>query len=166
MFMTFTASNVFHIYGRVTWVDIEGIPLKVWTNNTFNRIASKWGELLHVECQDKTSFHRKRVCIKTNLVQNIFESFKIITQGKVLWVRAKEVSGWVPDFAKKDEKENDIDDEIKEEWSNEENVEMHKYTTLEGENNEEEVPGTIFEKEQSKSQNKDDLTIGQNDTHS
>ncbi|GJY30759.1 nucleotide-binding alpha-beta plait domain-containing protein, partial [Tanacetum coccineum] len=108
------ASNVFHIYGRVTWVDIEGIPLKVWTKNTFNRIASKWGELLHVE-------------------------------GKVLWVRAKEVSGWVPDFAKEDEKENDIDDEIKEEWSNEENVEMHKYTTLEGERDEEEDSFNIYE---------------------
>ncbi|GKC91082.1 RNA-directed DNA polymerase, eukaryota, reverse transcriptase zinc-binding domain protein [Tanacetum coccineum] len=35
-------SNLFHINKRVTWVDIEGIPLKVWTKNTFNQIASKW----------------------------------------------------------------------------------------------------------------------------
>ncbi|GKC63746.1 hypothetical protein Tco_1096344 [Tanacetum coccineum] len=37
------ASSEFHINERVTWVDIEGIPLKVWNKNTFIRIISKWG---------------------------------------------------------------------------------------------------------------------------
>nr|GEU36253.1 nucleotide-binding alpha-beta plait domain-containing protein [Tanacetum cinerariifolium] len=36
------ASNSFNLDGRVAWVDIEGVPLKVWTKNTFNRIISKW----------------------------------------------------------------------------------------------------------------------------
>ncbi|GKF39937.1 hypothetical protein Tco_0119998, partial [Tanacetum coccineum] len=53
------ASNLFHIDERVTWMDIEGIPLKVWTKNTFNRIASKWGDLLHVEDQDEETFDQK-----------------------------------------------------------------------------------------------------------
>ncbi|GJU92308.1 nucleotide-binding alpha-beta plait domain-containing protein [Tanacetum coccineum] len=43
------ASNTFLIDERVVWVDIEGVPLKVWTTNTFNKISSKWGEMLFEE---------------------------------------------------------------------------------------------------------------------
>ncbi|GJX16914.1 nucleotide-binding alpha-beta plait domain-containing protein [Tanacetum coccineum] len=35
------ASNTFLIDERVMWVDIEGVPLKVWTTNTFNKNSSK-----------------------------------------------------------------------------------------------------------------------------
>nr|GEZ51553.1 RNA-directed DNA polymerase, eukaryota [Tanacetum cinerariifolium] len=52
------ASSTFHIDKRVTWVDIEGIPLKAWTKNTFTRIAFKWGDLLHVDDQNETYFHK------------------------------------------------------------------------------------------------------------
>nr|GEZ47915.1 RNA-directed DNA polymerase, eukaryota, reverse transcriptase zinc-binding domain protein [Tanacetum cinerariifolium] len=63
------ASFDFNTDGRDTWVEIEGIPLKMWSKNTFNRVASKWG--------------------------------------KVFWVRAKEIPGWILDFMKdNDEEEN------------------------------------------------------------
>ncbi|GJR86854.1 hypothetical protein Tco_0210865 [Tanacetum coccineum] len=42
---------------RITWLDIEGVPLKVLTNNTFKRIASKWGELLYDEDEEEFCFH-------------------------------------------------------------------------------------------------------------
>ncbi|GKG02921.1 hypothetical protein Tco_0310557, partial [Tanacetum coccineum] len=42
-------SHDFIIDGRVTWVEIEGMPLKMWSENTFNRVASKWGVLLDVD---------------------------------------------------------------------------------------------------------------------
>nr|GEX57568.1 nucleotide-binding alpha-beta plait domain-containing protein [Tanacetum cinerariifolium] len=32
--------------GRIAWVEIEGIPFKLWSAHTFNRIASKWGKLM------------------------------------------------------------------------------------------------------------------------
>ncbi|GJV42910.1 RNA-directed DNA polymerase, eukaryota [Tanacetum coccineum] len=41
------ASTDFFVEGRVAWVDIEGVPLKMWSDNTFKRIASKWGTLIH-----------------------------------------------------------------------------------------------------------------------
>nr|GFB39675.1 UvrD-like helicase, ATP-binding domain, P-loop containing nucleoside triphosphate hydrolase [Tanacetum cinerariifolium] len=116
------ASSTFHIDERVTWVDIEGIPLKAWTKNTFIRIASKWGDLLHVDDQNETYFHSKRICIKTTLVENIFESFKIISKGKVFWIRAKKVSGWVPDFVEDEEEDIDSEDGIIEEGPYSENV--------------------------------------------
>ncbi|GJZ29560.1 RNA-directed DNA polymerase, eukaryota [Tanacetum coccineum] len=61
------ASKEFTLDGRVTWVEIEGVPLKMWSENTFNRIASKWGTLLHVDDQDDGCFHRRRVCINTTI---------------------------------------------------------------------------------------------------
>nr|GEV65819.1 hypothetical protein [Tanacetum cinerariifolium] len=76
------ASNEFTIDRRVTWVEIEGVPLKMWSENTFTRIASKWGFLLHVDDQEERCFHRKRVCIHTNILTNIFESSKIIYRGR------------------------------------------------------------------------------------
>nr|GFA82330.1 RNA-directed DNA polymerase, eukaryota [Tanacetum cinerariifolium] len=101
------ASSDFNTDGRVTWVEIEGIPLKMWSKNTFNRVASKWGVLLDVDDQEDEHFHRKRICINTNVPTNIFESFKLIYRGKVFWVRAKEVPGWILDFVEDgDEKED------------------------------------------------------------
>nr|GEX02625.1 RNA-directed DNA polymerase, eukaryota [Tanacetum cinerariifolium] len=147
---------------RVTWVDMEGIPLRVWTKNTFNQIASKWRDLPHVEDQDEGYFNSKRLCIETKLVKKIFESFKIITQGKVFWVRAKEVSGWIPNFVEDDEEESDTDDEIRDE-EHDECASMHNHATMEGESGVEGVFETIFENEQYQAYKKDDLNIRHND---
>ncbi|GJR52135.1 RNA-directed DNA polymerase, eukaryota [Tanacetum coccineum] len=106
------ASTNFIIDGRVTWVDIEGILLKMWSENTFKRIASIWGTLIHVEDQEEVCLHRKRICINTKINSIILQSFKIVCQGKVFYVRAKEISGWVPDFVEKNEEKTDTEDEI------------------------------------------------------
>nr|GFB19261.1 nucleotide-binding alpha-beta plait domain-containing protein [Tanacetum cinerariifolium] len=58
---------------RITWVDIEGIPLKLWSESTFNRIVAKWG--------------------------------------KRFLVRAKETTGWIPDFDKQEEDNSESKDE-------------------------------------------------------
>ncbi|GJV72364.1 putative reverse transcriptase domain-containing protein [Tanacetum coccineum] len=108
------ASKDFTIEGRIVWVEIEGIPFKLWSNNTFKRIASKWGDLLHIDDQDENCFHSKRLCIKTKVGKNITEVFKIIFRGKVCWIRAKEVTGWVPDFLEESDDEHDSDDDVNE----------------------------------------------------
>nr|GEW85579.1 RNA-directed DNA polymerase, eukaryota, reverse transcriptase zinc-binding domain protein [Tanacetum cinerariifolium] len=59
------ASSDFIIDERVTWVELEGIPLKMWSENTFKRIAYRWGVLLHVDDHEESCFHRKRVWINT-----------------------------------------------------------------------------------------------------
>nr|GEY97100.1 nucleotide-binding alpha-beta plait domain-containing protein [Tanacetum cinerariifolium] len=38
------ASEDFTLGGRIAWVEVEGIPFKLWSGHTFNRIASKWEE--------------------------------------------------------------------------------------------------------------------------
>nr|GEX33138.1 hypothetical protein [Tanacetum cinerariifolium] len=129
---------------RVTWLDIEGIPLKVWSKNTFSRITAKWGALVYFEDQEEGYLHSRRVCIKTKFVENIFESFKIIIQGKTYWIRAKEVTGWIPDFLEDDEKGSRSDDEGSFDSNSDDNCEMNKGSNLEGDTDIEEFAGTIL----------------------
>ncbi|GKA71272.1 RNA-directed DNA polymerase, eukaryota [Tanacetum coccineum] len=139
------ASTKFINDGRVTWVEIEGVPLKLWSENTFNRIASKWGVLLNVDDQEEGCLHRKRLCINTMIVTNIYEAFKIIYHGKTYWIRAKEVPGWVPNFLEDEEEETNSDEDIKEGDSK-----------SDGDNDVEEVPETKFEEELQQANAKED----------
>ncbi|GJW18745.1 RNA-directed DNA polymerase, eukaryota [Tanacetum coccineum] len=93
--------------GRILWVEIEGVPFKLWSKNTFKKIASKWGEILDTEDQEEDGFYTKRLCIYSKLENNIYENFKVIFRGKVFVLRAKEIPGWVPEFVD----ELDDDDE-------------------------------------------------------
>ncbi|GJX75660.1 nucleotide-binding alpha-beta plait domain-containing protein [Tanacetum coccineum] len=92
--------------GRILWVEIEGVPFKLWSKNTFKKIASKWGEILDTEDQEEDGFYTKRLCIYSKLGNNIYENFKVIFRGKVFVLRAKEIPGWVPEFA--DEFDDDV----------------------------------------------------------
>ncbi|GJX62387.1 hypothetical protein Tco_0295287 [Tanacetum coccineum] len=52
--------------------------------------------------------------MQTKVGKNIIEAFKIIFRGKVYWIRAKEVTGWVPDFLEESDNEHDSDDDVNE----------------------------------------------------
>lgn len=81
---------------RIAWVDIEGVPLHAWSRATFEKIGSKWGEVMDLEECNDDLFARKRICIKTKQEVNILETFKIIVKRKVFVVRAKELFIWSP----------------------------------------------------------------------
>nr|GEU64528.1 nucleotide-binding alpha-beta plait domain-containing protein [Tanacetum cinerariifolium] len=85
-----------------------GVHFRLWSSNTFKRIASRWGDLLDVDDPEDTGFHSKRLCLSLKLGFNIFENFKINFRGKAYWIRAKEVLGWVPNFS--DDLENEDSD--------------------------------------------------------
>ncbi|GJW49971.1 RNA-directed DNA polymerase, eukaryota [Tanacetum coccineum] len=101
----------FTVDGRIVWVDVEGIPIKLWTSNSFKKIASKWGLYLNEEMTEEHSYHSKRLCILTKRLENIYETVKITYQGKIYWIRAKEISGWIPEFEEQNEDESDMDSE-------------------------------------------------------
>ncbi|GJV53563.1 RNA-directed DNA polymerase, eukaryota, reverse transcriptase zinc-binding domain protein [Tanacetum coccineum] len=143
------ASNSFCIDERVSWIDIEGIPLKAWSKNTFNRITSKWGEVLYLDEQEEGYLHSKRVCVKTKLVDIICESVKIIIQGKTYWIRAKEVTGWIPDFEDDNEDTSSSDEELSNNDTFEENGNLNNGSKIEGDSDLEEIAETIFEQHQS-----------------
>ncbi|GKC60277.1 RNA-directed DNA polymerase, eukaryota, reverse transcriptase zinc-binding domain protein, partial [Tanacetum coccineum] len=107
------ASTDFIPEGRIVWVEIEGVPFKLWSKNTFKRIAAKWGELLDVDDQKEEGFHSKRLCIYSKSGTNIYENFKVIFRGKVFLIRAKEVPGWVPEFVDDSDDDDESDDGFK-----------------------------------------------------
>nr|GFC69044.1 RNA-directed DNA polymerase, eukaryota [Tanacetum cinerariifolium] len=76
------AQSDFAAKERIVWVDIEGVPLNDWSRLTFQKIASKWEEMVELEDGYDDLFARKRICIKTSQTENILESFKIIVKGK------------------------------------------------------------------------------------
>ncbi|GJY47483.1 RNA-directed DNA polymerase, eukaryota, reverse transcriptase zinc-binding domain protein [Tanacetum coccineum] len=126
--------------GRVAWVEIEGIPFKLWSNNTFKRIANRWGALIDFEDQEEPCYHSKRLCIHTKSGISIMENFKIIHRGKVYWVRATETPGWVPDFADEDNEDDQGDISSKDDG-----LDDHGAEDGEGESDMDEVPETLFE---------------------
>ncbi|GKD84524.1 hypothetical protein Tco_1355678, partial [Tanacetum coccineum] len=92
------ACNSFVSDERIVWVSVEGLPIHAWTSNTFSKIASKWGDLVVWEEFEEKFLSRKHICLKTKVYVIINGCFKIIINGKVYWIRAKELDAWVPKF--------------------------------------------------------------------
>ncbi|PWA54239.1 hypothetical protein CTI12_AA425870 [Artemisia annua] len=107
------AYNDFVSDERVVWVDIEGIPLHVWSRETFAKIGNKWGEALDIEDNFGSSFARKRLCILTKQPETILEKFKVVFKGKLFVARAKELFTWNPSFLEHKESGYTSDDESK-----------------------------------------------------
>ncbi|GKE11166.1 RNA-directed DNA polymerase, eukaryota, partial [Tanacetum coccineum] len=82
----------------VVWVDLEGVPLNLWSRETFLKIGNKWGEALDIEDNYGSSFACKRLCVLTKQPDSILEKFKVIYKGRVFLVHAKELFTWTPIF--------------------------------------------------------------------
>ncbi|GJZ00356.1 RNA-directed DNA polymerase, eukaryota, reverse transcriptase zinc-binding domain protein [Tanacetum coccineum] len=149
------ASLDIHPDGRIVWVEVEGIPLKLWTVNTFRRIAKKWGDLIDAGDMNENCLHSKRICLFTKSHSNIFETFKIILQGKVFWIRAKEVPGWVPDLLEDSEyEEQSVDGSM-------EDVNKVNNEGNDGVNSDiDEVPETVFDNSSGLKGDKSDDPFG------
>nr|GFD10045.1 nucleotide-binding alpha-beta plait domain-containing protein [Tanacetum cinerariifolium] len=62
--------------------------------------------MLYLEKLDEGCLYSKRLCILTTEKSNILKTFKIIHKGKRFSVRAKETTGWIPDFDEQEEDNN------------------------------------------------------------
>nr|GEZ93999.1 RNA-directed DNA polymerase, eukaryota [Tanacetum cinerariifolium] len=124
-------------------VDIEGVPLHAWSRSTFNKIGSKWGDVIELEeCKDDI-FARKRICIKTKQEDNIREKFKIIIHGKIFVLRAKELFVWSMVFKDVAKVVYCSDDESVK-GADKHNVETSKQVNLDAESDVEGVSETYF----------------------
>nr|GEU51925.1 RNA-directed DNA polymerase, eukaryota, nucleotide-binding alpha-beta plait domain protein [Tanacetum cinerariifolium] len=74
------AYNSFVCDERITWVSIEGLPIKAWTLNSFRKIASLWGEIVEWEDSDSFSLSNKPLCLKTKIDDSINVRCKINIQ--------------------------------------------------------------------------------------
>ncbi|GKC58913.1 RNA-directed DNA polymerase, eukaryota [Tanacetum coccineum] len=140
---------------RVVWVDIEGVPLNVWTRETFLKIGKKWGETMDIEENLDSSFARKRLCIKTKQPDNILEMFKVVFKGKVFMARAKELFTWNPIFLEHKESEYISDDESLHVKKNKSGGSQNGDDDLEDDSDVEGVSDTIFGDKPSSPNNSD-----------
>ncbi|GJX10408.1 hypothetical protein Tco_0200267 [Tanacetum coccineum] len=113
------ACNSFVSDERIVWVSLEGLPIRAWTDNTFSKVASKWGDLVVWEDSEGRTLSCKHLCIKTKMNEIINTSFKIILKGKVNYIRARELDAWVPKFLNEeyfsDEESSESEDGCKKE---------------------------------------------------
>ncbi|GJR47194.1 RNA-directed DNA polymerase, eukaryota [Tanacetum coccineum] len=134
----------FNPVGRLAWVEVEGVPYKLWTVKTFNKIAAKWGDLLAMDDMGESCYHSRRVCVRTNIQLNIFECFKIVYKGKVYWLRAKEVLGWEPELVEDSDGEDEEEEEHSDKASLDGELKEQDDENDAGHSNLEAVPETIF----------------------
>nr|GFA64843.1 nucleotide-binding alpha-beta plait domain-containing protein [Tanacetum cinerariifolium] len=140
------AHNDFILEERVVWVEIEGVLCKWWSKNTFRRIASRWGTLLNGDELEEGGLYSNRLCVCTKMKTILMESFKMVYGGKVCWVRAIEIPGWVPDFEEDSDVETNEDsyeDEVQE-------INSSHHNNLEDNSDVEAVPETCLEDDSNK----------------
>nr|GFA43202.1 RNA-directed DNA polymerase, eukaryota [Tanacetum cinerariifolium] len=101
----------------IAWVEVEGVLFKLWSNNTFKRIAGRWGELLDIDDQEEACYHSKRLCIQM-----------------------KSGRRWVPDFVDEPDDKDQEDD-----MSKEGNFHNNVSGRGAGDSEQGEVPKTLFE---------------------
>ncbi|GJZ64932.1 RNA-directed DNA polymerase, eukaryota, reverse transcriptase zinc-binding domain protein [Tanacetum coccineum] len=145
----------FTVEGRNAWVEIEGVLFKFWTEKTFKRIANKWGELLDVDDQEESCFHSRRLCIYTKSHSNIFDSFKIAFRGKVYWIRAKEVPGWIPEIMKVSDDDEQSVEEVKGG-----DIVMHEVGNHGEDSDVDAVPETVFDESSGQKKKQSEDTFG------
>nr|GEY33682.1 RNA-directed DNA polymerase, eukaryota [Tanacetum cinerariifolium] len=115
------------------------------------RRLAKWGLL--VSAHDE--YFRKRGCIEVAQMAPTF------FQGKVIWVRAKEVLGWMVDFVEDIEEESDSDDDSYEGEIKSDGLKFSAASDVEGDSDVEAVPESKF-KEDPKKHTGDDASVRQN----
>ena len=76
---------------RLVWLEIEGVPIRAWENDTFKSICKKWGDLLFSDDSDPCNRLSKRLCIKSTNPQLIFATI-FVTLNKITYaIRVREL---------------------------------------------------------------------------
>ncbi|KAL4308114.1 hypothetical protein GQ457_01G007440 [Hibiscus cannabinus] len=78
---------------RSVWVSVVGLPIHLWSHETFANLASLWGKLIRVEVStmEPQSFERARFFIESDKMDRIEEMVEVKTsEGLVVQVRVQE----------------------------------------------------------------------------
>ncbi|GJS06437.1 putative RNA-directed DNA polymerase, eukaryota, reverse transcriptase zinc-binding domain protein [Tanacetum coccineum] len=100
--------NDFVVDERLVWLEIEGVPIRAWDNQVFNKICSRWGEVIFIDDNDVCNRLSKRLCIKSTHANLIFVSIMVTLNNVTYTTRVRELCSWTPTFASL---ENDSDED-------------------------------------------------------
>ncbi|KAK8708499.1 hypothetical protein V6N13_059538 [Hibiscus sabdariffa] len=67
---------------RSAWLSVVGLPMHMWSEETFNRIAQLWGQLIRVEDVTLEPQCFKRACflIKTDCLERVEETVELVLE--------------------------------------------------------------------------------------
>lgn len=83
---------------RIVWVDVEGVPRRAWSKNSFRHILAKSGSIAHLDDNIGEDVYKSRVCIITTFLGIISEVSKVSIDGEIFPIRIKEALDWNPTF--------------------------------------------------------------------
>ncbi|KAK8662392.1 hypothetical protein V6N13_091970 [Hibiscus sabdariffa] len=83
----------FHLPERITWIQVEGLPLHCWSQTTFKRIAKSWGSLLALGENGNQSLDCEKVTLLMSTKQrnNLDDVLELEAGRDVFLVRIKEL---------------------------------------------------------------------------
>ncbi|GKB13345.1 reverse transcriptase domain, reverse transcriptase zinc-binding domain protein [Tanacetum coccineum] len=88
----------FVVEERLIWLEIEGVPLRAWTNATFNQICRKWGEMIFIDDNDGCNRLSKRICIKSSHALLVYATIMVSVKDATYAIRVRELYSWMPTF--------------------------------------------------------------------
>jgi len=100
-------SRNFVCHERLVWLDIEGVPLKAWSKSNFTKVASIWGDVVHMDDNLGINLAVQRLCLVTNHMEFISKEIPVMVEDDMFLIRVKEAAGWSPSF-KVMEKESEV----------------------------------------------------------
>nr|GEX22282.1 heat stress transcription factor A-4c-like [Tanacetum cinerariifolium] len=83
---------------RLIWLEIEGVPIRAWHNDTFKSVCRKWGEALFIDDSDSSNRFSIRLCIKSSHNSLIFASTTVKLNGVTYAYRVRELCSWTLNF--------------------------------------------------------------------
>ncbi|KAK8690488.1 hypothetical protein V6N13_074021 [Hibiscus sabdariffa] len=81
------------ITNRSAWLSTVGMPMHLWSEESFNRISQLWGRLIRVEeaTLEPQSFEQARILIETNILARVEETVELILGDWSGQIRVQEV---------------------------------------------------------------------------
>ncbi|KAK8696506.1 hypothetical protein V6N13_001640 [Hibiscus sabdariffa] len=75
------------------WLSVVGLPMHMWSKETFNRIAQLWGRLIRVEdvTLEPQCFERARFLIETDCLERVDETVELVPGDWSGKIRVQEV---------------------------------------------------------------------------
>ncbi|GJY87422.1 RNA-directed DNA polymerase, eukaryota, partial [Tanacetum coccineum] len=91
--------NDFNVQERLVWLEIEGVPVRAWYDDTFKSVCKKWGEVMFIDNSDLSNRFTIRVCVKSSHQLLIFAITNITLNGVSYFFRVSRNVRWTPTCA-------------------------------------------------------------------
>ncbi|CAH1416909.1 unnamed protein product [Lactuca virosa] len=90
----------------MVWVEIDGLPLSLWTFQDFKKVVALCGAVLFYDEEEEDGIGTGRVCIKSSCFDLIKDQVIVKVEGVDYVVHVRELSAWTPNVNKENEEKD------------------------------------------------------------